>query len=120
MIRSINAVLLHSADPARLVRFYRDVVGLPLRTDDHGDGVHAECDLGGLHFAIFPGGGAPPGPGPVTLSLHVDDVQAEYDRLRARGVEFTSAPSLRPFGGVLAEFRDPDGNGLCLMAWGGG
>ena len=44
------------------------------------------------------------------LLLTVDDVRAAYDRLRARGVEFTQEPIER-YGNVDAGFRDPSGNG---------
>jgi catechol 2,3-dioxygenase-like lactoylglutathione lyase family enzyme len=47
------------------------------------------------------------------LVMVVADVRAEYDRLKARGVEFTQEPVAR-FGGVDASFRDPSGNGWKL------
>lgn len=37
------------------------------------------------------------------------DVRATYEELRARGVEFTQEPTDQP-GGVMAQFKDPDGN----------
>ncbi len=48
------------------------------------------------------------------LILEVVDVRATYDRLKARGVEFTQEPVAR-FGGVDAGFRDPSGNGWKLV-----
>jgi catechol 2,3-dioxygenase-like lactoylglutathione lyase family enzyme len=48
------------------------------------------------------------------LVLVVDDVKATYDRMKARGVEFTQEPVAR-FGSVDASFRDPSGNGWKLM-----
>ncbi|MCE9637509.1 MAG: VOC family protein [Planctomycetes bacterium] len=118
MIRTINAVLLHSQNSGRLIAFYRDVVGLPLQVADHGDGLHADADIGPVHFAIFPDGDAGPLPhGPITISLQVDDVHAEFKRLRERGVAFRMPPSEMAFGGIVAEFRDPDGNGVMLMMW---
>ena len=47
------------------------------------------------------------------LVMIVDDVRAAYDRMKARGVEFTQEPVAR-FGGVDASFRDPSGNGWKL------
>jgi catechol 2,3-dioxygenase-like lactoylglutathione lyase family enzyme len=43
------------------------------------------------------------------LVLVVDDCRAAYDKMRAKGVEFTQEPIAR-FGGVDANFRDPSGN----------
>ena len=118
-VNAINAVLLYTQDVERLVGFYRDVVGLAMRSSDHGGGLHGEVHprLGDVHFAIFPGGSEPAGLGPVTISLQVDDVGAEYERLSALGVEFEHPPEPKPFGGIVAPFRDPDGNGLLLMSW---
>src|SRR5580693_9481209 len=48
------------------------------------------------------------------LLLTVDDCRAAYERLRARGVEFTQEPVER-FGNVDAGFRDPSGNGWKMM-----
>lgn len=48
------------------------------------------------------------------LVLVVDDCQAAFDRMAARGVEFTQEPVAR-FGSVDASFRDPSGNGWKLV-----
>src|SRR3546814_17275258 len=47
------------------------------------------------------------------LVLVVDDCRAAYERLLARGGEFTQEPTER-YGSVDANFRDPSGNG-CKM-----
>jgi predicted enzyme related to lactoylglutathione lyase len=38
-----------------------------------------------------------------------DDIQRTYEELRAKGVEFTEAPT-QEFWGWWAVFKDPDGN----------
>jgi catechol 2,3-dioxygenase-like lactoylglutathione lyase family enzyme len=48
------------------------------------------------------------------LVLEVDDCRATYERLVAKGVEFTQEPVAR-FGSVDASFRDPSGNGWKLI-----
>lgn len=48
------------------------------------------------------------------LVLNVDDCRATYERLSARGVEFTQAPEER-YGNVDANFRDPSGNGWKMI-----
>jgi len=48
------------------------------------------------------------------LVLVVDDCRAAYDRMRARGVEFTQEPVDR-YGTVDAGFRDPSGNGWKMI-----
>jgi uncharacterized glyoxalase superfamily protein PhnB len=48
------------------------------------------------------------------LVLVVDDCRAAYETMRARGVEFTQAPTTR-YGSTDASFRDPSGNGWKLI-----
>jgi uncharacterized glyoxalase superfamily protein PhnB len=48
-----------------------------------------------------------------TVFLTTDDCRAEYERLVARGVEFSEAPEERPYG-IDAGFRDPSGNAIRL------
>ncbi len=117
MIDGINAVLIATRDVPRLAAFYRDKVGIPLVINDHGSGTHAETHVGKTHFAIFSGSPTPQPEGPVMVSLHVDDIDAEYARLSARGIVFDGPPRAMPFGGIVTSFRDPDGNGVCLMVW---
>jgi catechol 2,3-dioxygenase-like lactoylglutathione lyase family enzyme len=44
-----------------------------------------------------------------TVFLTSDDVQADYEELKGKGVEFTQAPAEQPYG-LDSEFRDPSGN----------
>jgi predicted enzyme related to lactoylglutathione lyase len=46
--------------------------------------------------------------------LTTDDVQASYEELAARGVEFVEEPEERPYG-IDSAFRDPSGNRFRLM-----
>jgi uncharacterized glyoxalase superfamily protein PhnB len=48
------------------------------------------------------------------LVLVVDNCRAAYERLSARGVEFTQEP-LDRYGAVDAGFRDPSGNGWKMI-----
>lgn len=48
------------------------------------------------------------------LVLEVENCRAAYDRMRARGVEFTQEPVER-YGSVDAGFRDPSGNGWKMV-----
>jgi uncharacterized glyoxalase superfamily protein PhnB len=48
-----------------------------------------------------------------TVFLTTDDVRADYQELKSRGVEFTEEPEERPYG-IDTGFRDPSGNSLRL------
>jgi predicted enzyme related to lactoylglutathione lyase len=47
------------------------------------------------------------------IFLTTDDIHADYETLKARGVEFIDAPEERPYG-IDSGFRDPSGNQLRL------
>ena len=48
-----------------------------------------------------------------TVFLTTEDVRADYEALKARGIEFTEAPEERPYG-IDSGFRDPSGNSFRL------
>ena len=48
-----------------------------------------------------------------TVFLTTDNCQATYERLKARGVEFTQEPQQMPYG-IDCGFRDPSGNSVRL------
>lgn len=51
----------------------------------------------------------------VGVTMMVDDINAEYARLTAKGVKFSGEPEKQSFGGTLAHLHDLDGNVLTLM-----
>ncbi len=117
-LQFLSAILLISEDPARLARFYRDGLGVPLEEEQHGDtALHWGCTLGDVHFAIHPVGnfpGAPePGVGAVRLAFTVFDLDAYVAALSARGVELLDGPEDRGWC-RMAVVCDPDGNTIEL------
>jgi uncharacterized glyoxalase superfamily protein PhnB len=48
-----------------------------------------------------------------TVFLTTDDVRADYEQLKSRGVEFTEDLQERPYG-IDSGFRDPSGNSIRL------
>lgn len=48
-----------------------------------------------------------------TVFLTTEDVQASYEELSARGVEFIDTPTQMPYG-IDSSFRDPSGNNFRL------
>jgi len=48
-----------------------------------------------------------------TVFLTTEDCRADYEALKARGVEFMEAPEERPYG-IDSGFRDPSGNSIRL------
>lgn len=116
MIQSINAILISSANPLRLIDFYSSL-GLKLKIANHGGGVHAETDLGGMHFSIQSGGHLSADRNNVSFSFYVPDLETAYETLLNKGIQFDEPPRALPFGGVIARLSDPDGNQVILMRW---
>ena len=131
MFKIANAQLwVHDQDEA--LAFYTEKLGLELREDvtvpELGNfrwlavGVPGQPDVAITLMAI-------PGPpvfdaetqeaiktlvakGVATgLFFATDDVQATYEELKSRGVEFQQEPTEQPYG-IDAGFRDPSGNSM--------
>ena len=51
----------------------------------------------------------------VGVTLLVDDLQGTFEKLTKKGVAFSATPEKQSWGGMLAHFKDPDGNVLTLM-----
>ena len=49
-----------------------------------------------------------------TIFLASDDVHADYEELKGRGVDFSEQPEERPYG-IDSAFRDPSGNSIRLL-----
>lgn len=104
------------------VAFYRDTLGMPLRIIaehakfaefDTGDTALEIYDRAAMAEIVGRAGGAD-ADGPVDRALitfRVESVDAKYEELRAKGVQFDVPPSDRAdWGARTAHFRDPDGN----------
>ena len=108
------ALTMHSLDPLRLAAFYREAVGLPLAPHQHGTlGEHQECDLGGVHFAVWKASERVGGP--FVPVFGVDDLDAAIARMSAIGVEILHKVIDLGEGKRVIAFRDPDGNAFRLF-----
>ena len=129
---SVAQLWVHDQDEA--LDFYTKKVGLGVQTDV------TVAELGNFRWLVVGPAGQPdvgivlmaiPGP-PVmdeatadevrrlmakgfagTVFLTTDDINATYDELTGRGVEFTEKPEQRPYG-MDSAFRDPSGNSIRL------
>jgi len=108
-VEFLSAVLLVSRNHDRLAAFYREVIGVPLEDEQHGESLkHYGCELGDLHFAIHPAGESY-GVGSVKLAFEVFDMDAHVKKLAAHGVKVLYPP--RQMGPMTSTaIRDPDGN----------
>jgi catechol 2,3-dioxygenase-like lactoylglutathione lyase family enzyme len=113
-LRFISGVILVSERPAELATFYRDVLGLPLIDERHGDTApHWACEVGDVHFAIHPVAdyeGEPTATGAVKLAFMVFDLTAFIAWLEACGVALCYPPTSLGDESRVTAVRDPDGN----------
>ena len=108
-----DAVFYYVSDIDRAVRFYSDVLGFQLHSQDHVARFYV-CEV---LFELVPtsDSGKLQGYGNARLCLEVDDMQAAISELRAKGVAIQDAESKER--GILSCFRDPDGNEVCLWQY---
>ena len=136
MIRGMHHISLATADLDRFVHFYRDLLGMTLDRVSplqpgwepfetivgmrETAGKVAQFNLGNMNMEVFCYTHPTPRPGerrPACdvgirhIAFDVQDIHAEYERLRAAGVEFISPPQYLQGGECTScYFYDPDGN----------
>ncbi|MEZ0354169.1 VOC family protein [Mycobacterium sp. pR1184] len=105
-----------TADVKRLVAFYEMVTGV---TAVWGNELFAEIPTPVAALAIgsdktvslFGQGSAEPAANRTAIvEFIVDDVDAEYERLREQLSDVVTEPTTMPWGNRALLFRDPDGN----------
>lgn len=112
----LYAVRVFVGDLAAAKRFYADAIGLPLvwKSDES-----LGFDVGAL-LIVEPVGEDEDEAETLVgrflgASLKVDDLDAVYRDLTAKGVRFTGPPETQPWGGRLAHLIDPSRNVLSLV-----
>jgi uncharacterized glyoxalase superfamily protein PhnB len=119
MIHRIDATVLFVRDLARCMTFYRDTLKLQVKESDPDSvsflmedryllllAVSAAADLISSEANALKIEGGPR----VLLAAGVEDVDAAYEALKAKGVTFLRPPTNQPWGLRTAHFADPEGN----------
>lgn len=110
MIQRLSGASIWSEDLNRLLPFYRDLLGLPVRIQTPGFvllGAEGTPALGlGTHSEVH---GTNTDPSRHMVGFDTDDVDAEWTRLTAAGVKSIEKPT--DYGRLrIATFADPEGN----------
>jgi catechol 2,3-dioxygenase-like lactoylglutathione lyase family enzyme len=117
----IKMCSIHVQNPAEAFKFYTETLGFEelmampehqlfiVKSPDEGQGTGlllepsdnpiGEAYMKGVYDA-----------GMAAIVFGVPDVQAEYERLTAKGVKFTGEPEVDPSGAMSAVFDDSGGN----------
>ena len=115
MIKGLRGATIWSEDLNNLLPFYRDLLGFKVGLQIEGFVVLG--DLGtptlalGTHSEVR---GRNTDPARHMVGLGTDDVDADWKRLKAAGVEFVENPT--DYGTLrIATLKDPEGNLLQLL-----
>lgn len=111
----LQAIMLNSENPEKLVEFYNKVVG----QSEWSSGPFTGWNVDGLGLMVGPHSevkGENKEPGRIMMTFACDDVKAEFDRIKSAGATVISEP-VHPGGApdgedelLLACLADPDGN----------
>jgi catechol 2,3-dioxygenase-like lactoylglutathione lyase family enzyme len=112
-VRGLYLVQLTVTDWPASLAWYRDRLGLAVVLVDERNGFGL-LQAGPVRLALKAG---TPEPGTVRLTFEVDGLDAELDRLAARGILPEQPVQASPEGYRQALLRDPDGYQLCLFEW---
>ena len=115
---NISAITLFVEDLGATKAFYREVFGLSITFEDDDSAVFTFGNTlinllrtSAAGELIEPAAVAPPEAGSrFQFTINVDDVDAMYAELAARGVTLLNGPMDRPWGVRTASFRDPGGH----------
>jgi catechol 2,3-dioxygenase-like lactoylglutathione lyase family enzyme len=116
VLKSLSAVRVFVSDLNRARRFYRDTLEL---RETAATPEWAVFDLDGKNIIVETVAADDPEHDLVgrflAVSFDVEDIDAAYRGLKAKGVVFEGPPEKQGWGGTLAFPRDPDGNILTLV-----
>lgn len=114
----LDHVYYWTTEMDRAVRFYRDVLGLPLLRREGP--AWALFDTGPVRFALHAAvEGRPVEIGGGTLVFRVEDLDAARASLGGRGVDFDEHVGEVEGYARFTSFRDPDGNRIQLIEYTG-
>lgn len=119
MINELMAMVVFVQDMDRCTTFYRDIFKLPYIGSDANSSTFR---LKGQHLILLSVAGAADllgsdpnelkldGAPRIVLAAGVEDIDAAYSELKAKGVTFLRPPTDQPWGLRTAHFADPEGN----------
>ncbi len=124
MSKKIMAVWLAVENLEKAISFYRDKLGLELKTTEEG---YADFKLEGTEIAlgtkelIEKTTGLPislTGPRHLIISWDVvPDIDKLYEELKTKGILFLTEPKTQPWGQRVAYFSDPDDHIWEISSW---
>jgi predicted enzyme related to lactoylglutathione lyase len=116
-IAGLAGVLIWTSEErfSAMRRFYVETLGLRPRSD-RPNFVNFQIGAARLTIGVHQGvDGISRDPLRIMINLAVTDIHAAHVQLTTAGVPCLRAPSLEPWGGLVATYSDPDDNTVQLM-----
>lgn len=116
IIKGIESITLFSENPSELYRFYKDTVGVKFNIeaelgegeDLYGYEAEGKTGLYIVHHSEISGKAKEPKR--AIINFEVEDIEAEFERLKKEGVKVVQEVYHVEDYGYIATLEDPDGN----------
>ena len=111
----IGEVCLLTNDVPNLAAFYKQLLGVD---NDSNDETHQFILSEETALTIYNNGTAKNNRNEnICLAFTVDDMDQEYEKVKALGAKVIEPPAQRPWGAVNMSFYDPDNNVIYFRAF---
>jgi predicted enzyme related to lactoylglutathione lyase len=110
MSPKLSYIIEFVSDMDRAIKFYRDVIGLPLKFQSP---EWSEFATGEITLALHPASAKNPAGG-LEMGFSVPDLQQFQTEMTSKGVRFSMPPAKQDFGGMLAQFVDSEGTHISV------
>lgn len=112
MIKTVWGIRFYVSDLRAATRFYEEILGLEKKYEFSS---YSGFECGGVEIGLIPRRAKDHVNECSSVELLVSDVDAVYDELKSKGVEFIEDLHEETWGGRTAAFKDPDGNVLEII-----
>jgi len=108
--------MIQVSDITTALNFYNKILGLPIALEAR-EFNHAEVGPKEpfAKIGLYESGKKNRRKKRTGIIFDTDDIYAFYNRLKEQGVRFTLKPTKMPWGGIVADFLDPDNNELEIV-----
>jgi predicted enzyme related to lactoylglutathione lyase len=105
--------MIRVSDMDKALQFYSEILGLPVVLDAR-EFNHAEVgpDEPLAKIGLHATGKKSKRKRRTGIVFDTENIYTFYETLKKRGVKFTLKPTKMPWGGIVADFLDPDNNEL--------
>jgi len=124
-MKNVEWIIFVTTNYTEMKRFYNDVLSLPI-VRDLPEEEFTQFQAENCYITIYGkpftekliGRDITGTPGSTIFTWkESDDIDSDYEKLKANGVQFITQPKTQPWGQRTAYFTDPDGNIWEIQKW---